>query len=95
MFVLSLTICEIFAKQEKCKNFDLENEGEGVEERDLGLSTGNVRFHIAYSFSDFFSTREHTLTGYKRIHSYTHTHTHRHTHTHSERQLRKSSCHVQ
>ena len=31
MFALSLTVCEIFAKQEKCRNFDLENEEQGQE----------------------------------------------------------------
>ena len=29
MFVLSLTVCEIFANQEKCQNFDREDEGQG------------------------------------------------------------------
>ena len=44
MFALSFTIYEIFAKQEKCQNFGLENEdqGQGVEEQDVRHSTGNV-----------------------------------------------------
>ena len=52
MFALSLTICEVFAKQEKCQNFDLENEdqGQGGEKRDLQHLTTNVRLHT----SDFF-----------------------------------------
>ena len=28
IFALSLTVCEIFAKQGKCQNFDPENEGQ-------------------------------------------------------------------
>ena len=37
MFALSLTVCEIFGKQEKCQNCGVENEGQDqrVEERDL------------------------------------------------------------
>ena len=37
MFSLSLTVCQIFAKQEKRQNFDFENEGQdhGVKERDF------------------------------------------------------------
>ena len=33
MFTLWITVCEIFAKREKCQNFDLENEdqGQGVD----------------------------------------------------------------
>ena len=49
----SLTVYEIFAKEEKCKNFGLENKGHGVEEWDLCQSTENVEFHIADYFSDF------------------------------------------
>ena len=43
-----LTVCEIFAKEEKIQKFDLENEdyGEGVEERYLRHSTGNIEIHI-------------------------------------------------
>ena len=48
IFAPSLTVCEVFAKQEKFLNFDFENEGQGqgVEERNLHRSTGNVRIHI-------------------------------------------------
>ena len=55
MFALSLTVCEIFSKQEKCQNCDLENEcqGQGVEERDLRHSTGNLRMHIRDIFLEF------------------------------------------
>ena len=55
MFAISITICEIFAKQIiKCKSFDLENEvqDQGVEERDLRHAIGNVRIHIGV-FSEF------------------------------------------
>ena len=47
MFVLSFIVFEIFTKEEKCRNFALENEGQcrGVEERDLRHSTGNVRYY--------------------------------------------------
>ena len=38
MFALSLTICEIFAKNNKMlKGFELEDEGQGVEERDYTI----------------------------------------------------------
>ena len=55
MFAISLTVYEIFAKHEKCKNFDLEIEGQGqkVEERDLRHSTESVRIHIGDFFSEF------------------------------------------
>ena len=51
MFARSLTVHEMFAKQDKFQNFDLQNEGQGVKERDLRQSTGNVRIYIG----DFFS----------------------------------------
>ena len=52
MFTPSLTVCEIFVKQEKCQNFDIENEGrgQGIENLDLRHPTRNFRLHIA----DFF-----------------------------------------
>ena len=31
MFALSLTVYEIFAKQQKCQNFYLENKGQGLK----------------------------------------------------------------
>ena len=51
-FALSPTAYEIFSKDEKRKNFDLENEGQfhGVEKLDLRHSTRNDRIHI----SEFF-----------------------------------------
>ena len=52
IFVLALTICEIFTKQEKCQNFDLiKNDGQGIEQQDLCHLTGNVRIHIFQNFS--------------------------------------------
>ena len=47
-FALSLTIYEIFANREKCKNIDLKNEGQvhGVEKRNLRQSIRNVLIHI-------------------------------------------------
>ena len=55
MFALSLTVYEIVANQEKCKNFDLENEcqDQGVEKRDLRHLTRNVRIHIGDFFLEF------------------------------------------
>ena len=52
IFAISLTVCEIFAQQEKCQNSDFENDsqGQGVEELDLRHSTGHVRFHIGEFF---------------------------------------------
>ena len=49
-FALSLTVCEVFAKQEKFQNFGFANEGQGVEEQDLHHSTGNVEIHIGEFF---------------------------------------------
>ena len=82
MCALSLTVCEIIAKQEKCQNFDLENECQGkrVEERDLRHSTGYVGIHI----SDFFQNFSYLGTLMQK--SDTDIHTHTHTHIHSERQ---------
>ena len=39
---LSLTVCEMFAKQEKWRKFDPETEGQsqGVDERDLAIRLG-------------------------------------------------------
>ena len=58
MFALSLTVCEIFAKLEKCQNIELKNEDQdqGVEE--LRHSTVNVRFHI-YDFFRILAVWEH------------------------------------
>ena len=66
VFALSLTIYEIFANLIKLQNFDLEIEGQVMENK----RTGNVRFHIG----DFFrivSTLEHTFThiGNTHIHA--------------------------
>ena len=46
MFALSFTVNEMFANQIKCKQFDVENDGQGQrgEKRDLYRSTGNVLF---------------------------------------------------
>ena len=52
MFALSLTVYEIFANQEKCKNVDLEIEGQGVEKQDLSHSTRNVQIKKG-NFSEF------------------------------------------
>ena len=50
VFALSLTVCEICAKQQKCRKFDLENEDQShrLEERDLHHSTGNVEVHVIF-----------------------------------------------
>ena len=53
IFSLSLTISKIFAKQEKCRNFDLENDGQGIEEQELCHLTANVRIHIGELFQNF------------------------------------------
>ena len=55
IFVLSVTIWEIFTKQEKFQNFSLENEAQdqGAEERDLRHSAGNVRLHIDEFLQNF------------------------------------------
>ena len=58
-------VCSIsyrFTKQEKCQNFDLENEGQGqgVEERDLRHLIGNSEIHIGDLFR-ILATWEHTL----------------------------------
>ena len=61
MFAPSLTVCEIFAKQDKCQNFDLENESHAVKGRDWCHSTGNIRIHITYFFR-IIATWEHSFT---------------------------------
>ena len=53
VYSISHRLRNILKKREKkCQNFDLENEdqGQGVEERDLHYSTGNIRFQIGYFF---------------------------------------------
>ena len=45
MFAPFFTICEIFAKQEKCKNFDLDNEDQEVEKLEM-LESITVNFII-------------------------------------------------
>ena len=44
MLAQFLTVCEIFARQEKSENFNFDNEvqDQGVDERDVRLSAGNV-----------------------------------------------------
>ena len=53
------TVCEIFTKQAKRKNFDLEKEGQGqaVEERDLRLSTRNIRIGEFFGILDIWKIR--------------------------------------
>ena len=68
MFALSLTICEKFVK-----SFNIENEGQGVEERNLRHSTGNVRIHTGDFFQNFRFLETYLYAKYN-------------THTHSDRQ---------
>ena len=79
MFALSLTIYEISAKQIKRQNFETEYEGQGqgVENRDLRHSTGNVRIYVI-DFLRNLATWEHVYTKIKdaRAHTRTHAHTH-------------------
>ena len=65
----------------KIQNFDLENEGQGIEERDLRHSTGNVRIHVG----DFL---EFHLPGYIRLLKLGHTHTLPPKHIHTQTQKR-------
>ena len=93
MFVLSLTVCKICAKQEKCENFYLENkiQGQEAEERYLRHSTGIVRNHIG-EFSQNFTylgtyvyanLDTHTAHTNERTNEHMHAHTpHTHTQTH-------------
>ena len=53
MFGLFLPVYQIFINQEKCQNFDLENEVVEVEKQDLRHSTRHVRFHISDFFAQF------------------------------------------
>ena len=50
-----LMACELFAKQDTFENVDLETEGQGqgVQERDLSHSPGNVQLHIGDFFQNF------------------------------------------
>ena len=59
MFALSLTIYEIFAIQENPKILDLENkgQGQGIEERGLSRSTGNVKIYIIDFFNFSYQTK--------------------------------------
>ena len=61
LFALSLAVWDIFANQEKCKNFDLANDGQEVEKRDLRYSTRNVRIGIGDFFLRILSTWQHTF----------------------------------
>ena len=62
MFALSLSTCKIFTKVLKWKSVELENEGQGqgLRERDIRHSTGNIRFHIG-EFFRIFATRQNNL----------------------------------
>ena len=74
MFALSLTVYEIFANQEKCQNFDLENEGHGqdIEKPYYRNSTRNIRIHTG----DFFQNFSYVATYvYAKGYIYTHLHT--------------------
>ena len=55
--------------------FDLENwgDGQGVKQRNLHHSTGNVRIHLC-DFLRILSTWEHTFT--QKVHTHTNIHTH-------------------
>ena len=54
IFLLYLTVYEIFAIQENAKLCGLENEGQG-EERGLSYSTGNVKIYIYIMIFENFS----------------------------------------
>ena len=73
MFALSLTVYVIFANQEKCANFDIENEGDGyvIKGRDLHRSTENFRIYTVDFFFRSLATRQHTFT--QKADIYTHT----------------------
>ena len=72
MFALSLTVYEIFAKQEKCQNFNLENEGQGqgVEKWDLRYSTRRIPSHIG-EFAEFEIPGNIRLRKIIRAHTFT------------------------
>ena len=73
MFALSLTVCDIFATQEKCQNFDLENECQVQGEKN---GTCAIRLEIVESilviFFRILATWEHTFMQ-KATHILTHT----------------------
>ena len=73
---ISFAVCAIFTKQEKCRTFNLENEGQGqgVEEWDLRHSTRNVRIHIAECFHNFSYWATYV---YAKADTHTHVHTQR------------------
>ena len=62
MFAVYLIVYDIFANQEKCQNFDLDNknQGQGVEIRNLRHSTTDVRIHIG-EFFGILATWHHTF----------------------------------
>ena len=53
MFAISLTVFEIFAKQDKCRNFHFENDDQGIEEKDLCHSTKGLKIRIGELLSEF------------------------------------------
>ena len=56
MFALSITFYELFTNNKKqCRKVYLENEdqGRGIEERDLHHSTGDIRFYTGDFISEF------------------------------------------
>ena len=74
----------IFANQEKCQNFDIENkgQGQGVEKWDIHHSTRNDQIHIVHYLKNFsylasyVYVKAHTRAcPPARTHACTHTHT--------------------
>ena len=55
MFALSLTVCEIFTKQAKGRNFDLEDKGQGrgAEERTCAIRLVMIDSILVIFFSEF------------------------------------------
>ena len=75
-FSVSYRLLDIH-KSRKCRDFDLENEGQnhGLEGQDLHRSTGTVRYYTG----DYFQNFSYSATYIYAKSGHTHTHTHTHT----------------
>ena len=90
IFVLILIIHEIFTKQIRCQQFDLEYEGQGGKKLNSCHSIEDVRFYIGDFPPKILATLQHTnARTHARMHARTHAHTdarkHACTHAHTAR----------
>ena len=82
MFALSINIYEIFANQLDCQKFELESEGQGVEN---GILV--IRLEMFNSLLVNFCQNFSYLATYIYAKKDTQARTHAHTHTHTVREI--------